>query len=315
MILCCGEALIDMLPRETLAGEQAFAPYVGGAVFNTAIALGRLGTDVGFFSGLSTDLFGRKLSEALERSHVDVSRVRFSQRPTTLAFVHLTNGQAAYTFYDENSAGRMLAEADLPKLDATVQALHLSCISLVAEPCGSTYEALMHREADARVIMLDPNIRPGFIPDRERHLARMQRMIARADIVKLSDEDLDWFGEAGTGDDVAQRWLAKGPSLVVLTRGRHGAVARTRNARVEIPAPQVEVADTVGAGDTFSAGLLTALQERGALTKSALGSLDERALEEVLRFASACAAVTVSRPGANPPWRHELKPDAALSPS
>lgn len=315
MILCCGEALIDMLPRETLAGEQAFAPYVGGAVFNTAIALGRLGTGVGFFSGLSTDLFGRKLSEALERSNVDVSRVRFSPRPTTLAFVHLTDGQAAYTFYDENSAGRMLAEADLPALDASVQALHFSCISLVAEPCGSTYEALMHREEGARVIMLDPNIRPGFIPDRERHLARMRRMIARADIVKLSDEDLDWFGETGTGDEIARRWLARGPSLVVLTRGRRGAVAYTRELRVEMPAPQVTVADTVGAGDTFSAGLLTALSERGSLSRPALESLDETTMGQVLRFASACAAVTVSRPGANPPWRRELEAAASVSPS
>ena len=177
MILCCGEALIDMLPRTARTGEAAFAPYVGGAVFNTAIALGRLGAPASFFSGISNDLFGRMLGEALAASGVDLAHVRFSDRPTTLAFVHLRDGHASYTFYDENTAGRMLTEADLPVLDERVKALHFSCISLIPEPCGSTYEALMRREHRQRVTMLDPNIRAGFIADKPRHLARMRQKI------------------------------------------------------------------------------------------------------------------------------------------
>lgn len=306
MILCCGEALIDMLPRVTAAGEEAFAPHVGGAVFNTAIALARLGAPTAFFSGISTDLFGLRLSEALAESGVDLSHVRFSDRPTTLAFVHLDSGQARYTFYDENSAGRMLAEDDLPVLDGGVEALHFSCISLVSEPCGTTYEALMRREHARRVIMLDPNIRTGFITDKGGHRARMHRMIAMADIVKLSDEDLAWFGEHGSPDDIAARWLAAGPKIVVLTRGGEGATGYTTGIKVDVPARPVEVVDTVGAGDTFNAGLLASLHEAGLLSKAALGTLSEDHLRAALDLAISAAAVTVSRAGANPPWRREL---------
>lgn len=306
MILCCGEALIDMLLRETVEGEPAFAPYVGGAVFNTAVALGRLGTETAFFSGISNDLFGRRLSDALRASKVDLRHVRFSDRPTTLAFVHLADGHASYTFYDENTAGRMLEEADLPVLEDSVRALHFSCISLIPEPCGSTYEALMRREHSTRVTMLDPNIRAGFIADKERHLLRMRRMIAMADIVKLSDEDLAWFGETGSHDEIAARWLQAGPKVVVITRGGKGAVGYTVNARIDAPARTVKVADTVGAGDTFNAGILASLDEAGLLDKERLAALGADELRAALDFAMAAAAVTVSRPGANPPWRHEL---------
>jgi len=306
MILCCGEALIDMLPRTAATGEPSFAPYVGGAVFNTAIALGRLGVPTAFFTGISTDLFGDRLRAALEASHVRLDHVRFSDRPTTLAFVHLDDGHARYTFYDENTAGRMLTEADLPALDDGVKALHFSCISLIPEPCGSTYEALMRREHGARVIMLDPNIRAGFIPDKPAHLARMRRMIAMADIVKLSDEDLAWFGEVGSHDDIAARWLKAGPKIVVITRGGNGAVGYAKEHHVEIPARKVAVADTVGAGDTFNAGILGYFSDRALLGKERIATLAEAELRAALDFAMGAAAVTVSRPGANPPWRSEL---------
>ncbi|TKT81184.1 carbohydrate kinase [Aquamicrobium sp. LC103] len=306
MILCCGEALIDMLPRETTVGERAFAPYVGGAVFNTAIALGRLGAPVAFFSGISTDLFGKQLTDALTQSNVDLRHVSYSARPTTLAFVHLNDGHAAYTFYDENSAGRMLTEADLPDIGTEVEALHFSCISLVSEPCGSAYEALMRREHGSRVTMLDPNIRAAFITDKEAHRRRMLRMIAMADIVKLSDEDLVWFDETGSQDEIAERWLAMGPKLLVLTRGSQGATGYTKHGSVRVSAPSVAVADTVGAGDTFSAGLLSSLHQTGLITKSAIAALCEGDLRTALEFAVRVAAVTVSRAGANPPWKHEL---------
>lgn len=190
MILCCGEALIDMLPCQSRENAPAFTPCVGGAAFNTAVALGRQGMAVALFSGLSDDFMGDMLRHTLDASGVDYSPSTRAPLPTTLAFVRLVGGQARYTFYDENSAGRMLTENDLPTLGDDVSAVLFGCISLIAEPCGSVYEALMVREAPRRVMFLDPNIREIFIPDRQKHLARMRRMIALADIVKLSDEDL-----------------------------------------------------------------------------------------------------------------------------
>ena len=306
MIVCCGEALIDMLPRESTAGEPALAPYAGGAVFNTAIALGRLGVPVEFFSGLSFDLFGQQLRASLAASKVGSHYAHVSGRPTTLAFVHLVDGHATYVFYDEGTAGRMLTEADLPTLDDDVDALLFGAISLIPEPCGSAYEALMQREHERRVMMLDPNIRPDFIPDREKHVGRIQRMMAMADIVKLSDEDLTWFGENGSVDDVIGNWLKLGPKLIVVTHGGKGAVGYSSRHKVTVAGERVTVADTVGAGDTFNAGILASLHEQGALTKAAIGSLSEAATRSALELGAKAAAVTVSRPGANPPWRHEL---------
>ncbi|QCP86079.1 carbohydrate kinase [Cereibacter sphaeroides] len=306
MILCCGEALIDMLPRETIAGEAAFAPYAGGAVFNTAIALGRLGAPVGFFSGLSTDLFGVQLAETLAASGVETALCARSDRPTTLAFVRLTNGQASYAFYDENTAGRLLATADLPALPERVSTLFFGGISLVNEPAAATFEALMAREAAGRVTMLDPNIRPGFIADATAYRARIGRMIALADILKLSDEDLHWLEGPGEIPTLARGLLARGPKLVLVTEGAAGARAITATQDRFCAATPVQVADTVGAGDTFNAGVLAALHEAGALSGSALASLSPETLDAALSLGTRAAAVTVSRPGANPPWADEL---------
>ncbi|TIO77103.1 carbohydrate kinase [Mesorhizobium sp.] len=306
MILCCGEALIDMLPRTTTEGEAAFAPYVGGAVFNTAIALGRLGAPAGFFSGLSSDLFGGQLREALGASKVSSTYAHTSPRPTTLAFVRLTNGQATYTFYDENTAGRMLIIEDLPKLGAEIEAMLFGAISLISEPAGSAYEEFMRREHRSRVMMLDPNIRPNFIPDKAKHLRRIREMMALADIVKLSDEDLDWFDEAGSHEDVVRNWLDRGPKLIVVTHGSEGAVGYSKEHKVTVVPQKVKVVDTVGAGDTFNAGILASLHEQGLLTKAAIGNLPEDAIRKALELGSKAAAVTVSRAGANPPWRHEI---------
>ncbi|AZO70848.1 MULTISPECIES: carbohydrate kinase [unclassified Mesorhizobium] len=306
MILCCGEALIDMLPRTTTEGEAAFAPYVGGAVFNSAVALGRLGAPAGFFSGLSSDLFGGQLREALGASKVSSTYAHTSPKPTTLAFVRLNNGQATYTFYDENTAGRMLTVEDLPKLGAEIEAMLFGAISLISEPAGSAYEEFMRREHNSRVMMLDPNIRPNFIPDKAKHLRRIREMMAMADIVKLSDEDLNWFDEAGSHEDVVRNWLDRGPKLIVVTHGSEGAVGFSKEHKVTVVPQKVKVVDTVGAGDTFNAGILAALHEQGLLTKAAVGGLPEDAIRKALELGAKAAAVTVSRAGANPPWRHEI---------
>ncbi len=306
MIVCCGEALIDMLPRMSTLGEPALAPYSGGAVFNTAIALGRLGAPVEFFCGLSSDLFGQQLRATLASSHVGTRYAPISNRPTTLAFVHLVDGHATYVFYDEGTAGRMLDIADLPVIDDDVDAMLFGAISLIPEPSGSAFEALMAREHTRRVTMLDPNIRPDFIPDRAKHMARIQRMMAMADIVKLSDEDLAWFDEDGTAEQVIARWLQRGPKLIVLTQGSRGATAYTLRDKVTVAPAPVTVVDTVGAGDTFNAGILASLHDQGALSKTAVASLSQAAIHAALTLGAKAAAVTVSRAGANPPWRSEL---------
>jgi len=307
MILCCGEALIDMLPRQTPAGEPAFAPYPGGAVFNTAVALGRLGAPAGLFTGLSSDLFGQMLHRALAEARVATDLARIGPRPTTLAFVTLSDGQARYAFYDENTAGRMLTPADLPRLPADVTALFFGGISLIAEPCGTAYEALALGSAPDRAIMIDPNIRPGFVADVAAYRARLDRMIRAADIVKLSDEDLHWLLGAGDLDDLARQILAKGPKLICLTEGARGARGLTADTTITIPAPKVAVADTVGAGDTFNAGVLAALHAAGALSKSGLAAVTPETVRDALDLGVRAAAVTVSRPGADPPWAEDLR--------
>ncbi|CTQ32331.1 carbohydrate kinase family protein [Jannaschia rubra] len=293
MILCAGEALIDMLPRDTADGP-GFYPATGGAVFNTAIALGRLGAPVALHTGLSSDLFGQRLSDALAASGVE-NRAAVSERPTTLAFVTLTDGQAEYAFYDENTAGRMLSPQDAPDM-AGIAALFIGGISLAVEPCAAAYEALALSRPDLPV-MIDPNIRPGFIKDEAAFRARLDRLFAVADIVKLSDEDLAWLG-MGTGDV-----LAAGVDVVCLTEGASGVRAITAKGEVHVPARRVTVVDTVGAGDTFNAGFMAGLHDTGALDGNVPSDADLRA---ALDLGVAAAAVTVGRAGANPPWRAEL---------
>ncbi len=306
MILCCGEALIDMLPRETTLGENGFAPYPGGAVFNTAIALGRLGQPTGFFTGLSDDMMGDILRDALRRSNVDFSYCATLSLPTTIAFVKLVNGQASYAFYDENTAGRMIAEADHPVLGEGCEAIHFGAISLISEPCGSTYEALLAREHQRRVISLDPNIRPGFIKDKSSHMARIRRMAAMSDIVKFSDEDLGWFGLEGDEEALARQWLDHGAKLVIVTRGAEGATGYTADHKVIVPSEKTTVVDTVGAGDTFDAGILASLKMQDLLTKDRVARLSQTQIAKALALGAKAAAVTVSRAGANPPFAHEL---------
>jgi len=305
MILCAGEALIDMLPRETTEGAPCFAPHAGGAVFNTAIALGRQGIAVGFFCPLSDDLFGAQLRAALEASGVDHSLAPAVERPCTLAFVTLDKGQARYAFYDRGTALRDLTEAELPALPGTAEALFLGGISLMGEPCGAAFEALCARAGD-RVVMLDPNIRPSFIRDVPGYRARLERIIARCDILKLSDEDLYWLMGTGARAELAQALRAKGPQIVAITEGAEGAWGFGPEGAVHVPVVPVEVVDTVGAGDTFNAGLLAGLQQAGQLSRDALARLPAEALRTALARGVQTAAVTVSRAGANPPWAGEL---------
>ncbi len=308
MILCCGEALIDMIPTPTSSGVDGYVPHAGGAVFNTAIALGRLGVPAGLLTGLSRDLFGELLANALRTSHVDTSRAILSERPSTLAFVQLVDGHASYSFFDENSAGRMLQAADMPALSDDISALFFGGISLACEPGADAYADLLERHAGERAVMIDPNIRPSFIPDHTRYRARLDRMIAKADIVKVSDEDLNWINPAplSLGEKV-DILLDQGPSVVLMTRGGDGAIGYLADgSQVQVAAQKAKVVDTVGAGDTFNAGVLAKLSELGALRKDQLRSLPEDVLRQALEHGAKVAAVTVSRAGAQPPWADEL---------
>jgi len=307
MIVCCGEALIDMLPRTSKEGAAVYQPHNGGSIFNTAIALGRLGIITGFFSGLSTDFFGESLVAGLKASNVDLKYTKIWDKPSTLAFVKLDNGQARYSFFDENSASRMLTTKDLPKLASDVNALHFGSISLIPEPGASTLEALMIREAERRVICLDPNIRENVIKDRRAYLERINRLIAMCDILKISDEDITWITGKTDLTAAARKWLNAGAKVVVITRGENGVEVFTKGLSFKQPSLSVKVVDTVGAGDTFTAGFLASLQKAGKLNKAAVAYLDEASLRNAVTYAARAAAVTVSRAGANPPWLHELQ--------
>ncbi len=306
MIVCCGEALIDMLPRTSAEGALVYQPFNGGSIFNTAVALGRLGMKTGFFTGLSTDFFGDGLKAGLQASHVSLKYIKVWDKPSTLAFVKLDNGHARYSFFDDNSASRMMTKKDLPKLGLDVVAMHFGSLSLIPEPGGSTLEALMKREMKKRVICFDPNIRPTVVKNRKEYLARIKRLVAMSDILKVSDEDVKWMTGGDDLSGTARKWLRAGAKLVVITKGAAGVEAYTKRFQVKIEVQKAVVVDTVGAGDTFTAGILASLSHAGKLTKDDISALDEATLLDSLRFAARAAAITVSREGADPPWAHEL---------
>jgi fructokinase len=200
----------------------------------------------------------------------------------------------------------MIAVSDLPELPDTVQALHFGAISLIPEPCGTAYETLMQRHAASSVISFDPNIRPGFITDADKHRKRINKMLAMSDIVKVSDEDLAWIAPERSMDAAIKGFLDGGVSIVLLTKGSQGVTAYTGSEQVDVEAQKVEVVDTIGAGDTFNAGLLSGLNKQAVLNKSALKHIKAEQLRTAVEFAVKVAAVTVSRAGANPPWLKEL---------
>lgn len=309
MIICCGEALIDMIPDALESGEVAFRPVSGGAIFNTAIGLGRLGVNVAMLTGLSDDLFGRQLAADLEKSDVRTSLAIVSSRPTTLAFVELVDGKATYSFYDENTAGRMIEPEDLPAAPADAEAFYFGGISLCSEPGADTYRQLAERVSEDNVVVLDPNIRANFITDEVRYRSRLMAMVAVADIMKISDEDLDWLipGDLTEAEQVQQFRKDSRARLVIVTRGPDGAAGYLENGEmIFVPSQKVKVADTVGAGDTFNSGMLASLSRSGLLTRKSILNLSVSDVEKALQLGARVAAITVSRVGANPPWQSEL---------
>ncbi len=312
MILVCGEALIDVFvetgQRDEARGGLPALAVAGGSPFNLVVGIARLGAASGFLAGLSTDAFGRMLAGRLTREGVDLTFAKTSLRPTPLAIVSTDpDGHPAYTFHAERCAHADLLPADVPEhLPAEVRAIAMGSFSLAMEPVGATYAGLAAREAGRRVISLDPNLRLGLIPDLAAWHARFAGLVASADIVKLSDEDLRTaFGDLDEAE-AAARWLAAGAALVVVTAGPSGATAYHACGRIAVPSRSVRVIDTVGAGDSFHAALLARLDREDRLSRAGLDALDAEALHGLLTEAALAAAITCSRLGADLPTLADL---------
>jgi fructokinase len=310
LILCCGENLIDMVPEsgaETPFGSFRVAP--GGCPYNSAIAAARLGADVQFLGSMASDFLGDKLFGRLVDNGVGTALIRRSDRPVTLAFVEKNAaGEARYAFYAENAADRSLSIADLPpSLPENARFLLVGSISFVLEPAATTISLLMERERDNVLISFDPNIRSSLIPDRKAYLDKFEAGCKACAIVKASDTDLAWMYGPTPLEAAVSRILGLGPEIVFVTLGEKGSMAATRRSKASIEAFRVPVVDTIGAGDTFHAGILAGMEKMGVAARTDLAALGEDGLAGLLKFASAAAALNCTREGANPPRADEIE--------
>ncbi|MBX8569046.1 carbohydrate kinase [Pseudomonas cichorii] len=311
MFLVCGEALFDIFTRADDNGSLnrlGLEAVAGGSPFNVAIGLRRLGVEAAFFAGLSTDYLGRRLRAVLDQEAVNPAYLIDFEAPTTLAMVAVgTDGSPTYSFRGEGCADRQLRLEHLPALDEKVRGIHVGSFSLVVQPIADTLLALVARESNNRLISLDPNVRLNPEQDIERWRAQIRAFAEHAHIIKVSDEDLHLLYPDSDPQDIAQQWLSKRCEFVILTRGSEGASIFTRqHGSWSVAAQSVKTVDTVGAGDTFQAALLTFLSERQLDTPQSLGSLTREALDEMLGFAVRAAALTCTRVGPDLPYRHQL---------
>jgi fructokinase len=321
VILCCGEALIDMVPLKTGMG---FLPCTGGSPYNTAIAIGRLGVSARFLGRLSTDFFGGLLIKGLEDNKVGTDLIVRSRENSTLAFVKLEEGrEPQYVFYTEGTADRSFNTGDLPPvLPPDTRCILFGSIAMTMEPIASAIEHLIRREAsrtntggtpdDPPVFSFDPNVRPFMIPGREGYLRRFEKWAAAAVIVKISRADFDFLYPGLPLEEAMKGILARGPRMVAATLGREGALALLRRddgslIRTRAPVVDLPVIDTIGAGDTFHGALLSWLELKGKMSRSALGSLSTAELTGALLFANKAASLVCSKQGANPPTLAEVE--------
>jgi fructokinase len=315
MILCCGEALIDMIPAEH-EGRTVFLPCPGGSPYNTAIAIGRLGVPAAFLGRLSKDFFGEMLIERLNRNGVGTELAARSDQHSTLAFVRLEPGkEPQYIFYTQDTADRSFSSEDLPpRLPPDIRCILFGSISMTMEPVASTIEALIQRESareDAPLISMDPNIRPFMIPHRDAYVRRFEGWLAKTAVIKISEADLDFIYPGLGLEKSLQRLIQAGPQLAVVTLGPKGALGLLRRGggmvRVSAPAVDLPVLDTIGAGDTFHGALLSWFALKGKMSRSALEALGEDELYEALFFANKAASLVCGRRGAEPPVLGEVE--------
>lgn len=307
MFLVCGEALFDVFATGETPTGLAMDARIGGSPFNVAVGLARLGQPVAFLSQVSRGFLGERLMRALAAEGVDTSTVQRSDAPTTLSLIGVdARGVPAYAFYGEGCADRRLDLSALDALPPGIKAINVGSYATVVGSTAATQRTLVERMQGRALVAYDPNIRLNVEPRLEVWRAQIDWMLPRTQLLKVSDEDLGlvWPGLAPAA--FAARALAQGVKLVVVTRGAEGALGWTAAARAEAPPVPVTVIDTVGAGDTFQAALLTWLAERDALSDAALAALTSEALQDALGFAARAAAITCSRRGADMPRRSEL---------
>jgi fructokinase len=309
MMMVCGEALLDVFAAGDTRTGMTLDANVGGSPFNVAVGLARLGQPVGFFSAISTGFAGERLMRALAAEGVDTGAIVRLAAPTTLSLIGLdAQGVPSYAFYGEGCADRLLQPADVARVPQGLSAVNVGSYATVVEPTASALRALVERERGHSLIAYDPNIRLNVEPALQRWRDQLAWMLPRTDLLKVSEEDLELLQPGAVLDTFAAHALTQGVRAVVVTRGGQGAVAWTAQTRVTTPPVPVTVVDTVGAGDTFQAALLTWLAEHGALNAQALGALSKQALGGALAFAAQAAAITCSRRGADMPRRAELGP-------
>ena len=302
MILVAGDALFDIVLHDT---EDDLHGLPGGGPLNTARTIGRLEQPVAFLGRLSSDRFGRRLDAMLEADGVGRGSVLETNDPTTLAIAEVDHeGVARYRFYERGtSATGLETEAALAALPERVDILHAGTLGLTLEPVATATEAVVERVAGEALVAVDPNIRPWVIDDEAAYRARLERVLSRSHVVKVSEEDVGWLYPGMPTAEGVRRLLEQGPAVGLLTKGPNGALVVTGTAEVAVPAPRAKVVDTIGAGDAFGGGFLAWWSERG-LGRDDLERID--VVVEATAFACLVAARTCSRPGAEPPYRSEL---------
>ncbi|GAB2473037.1 carbohydrate kinase family protein [Jatrophihabitans fulvus] len=303
VIASLGEALIDVVETGDDDPRQA---RPGGAPYNVALGLARLGRRAAFVGRLAHDPLGTILRRHAERSDVDLSLAVDAHETTTVALVELSDGIAEYRFGVEGTANFLWTHTELATLPTDLAALHFGSLAAWTAPGDAAVLARVGALRDHMLVSYDPNVRPQLQSDRDAARTKVEAGIALAHVVKTSEEDIAWLHPGADPVAIARGWLELGPTLVVLTRGGDGAVAQTARHTVHRPTRAVEVVDTVGAGDAFMSGLLDALAGTGLLEPAALAAAGEDELGGVLEHAALVAAVTCSRAGANPPRRAEL---------
>ncbi|MCQ0988966.1 carbohydrate kinase family protein [Jiella marina] len=310
MFLSCGDCLFDLFAQPTDdVAAASLSGRVGGSPLNVALGLARLGHHSAFFTKMSCDLFGEKVRGFMERERIDQRFLIPTDRQTTLAMVSLgPDGSAAYAFYIEGTADRSIEPDEVPNsFPEELEAVHLASYSTVTEPTASALVRLVKQEAPRRFISYDPNVRASIEPDLDVWRAKVDEIVPLASLVKASEEDLAQLYPGRAAESVIADWIAAGAQMAVVTLGEQGAVAGTANGvSAMAPGQQVNVVDTVGAGDTFQAALLAGLKERNALRREAIAGFSTEDVEELLKFAISAAAVTCSRKGADLPRRSDL---------
>jgi fructokinase len=306
-ITVLGECVADAFaePANT-SNELALRVLPGGGPANTAVSLARLGTPARFLARLSGDVFGRLFRARLEASGVDLSYAVQAAEPSTLAVAELdAEGQAAFSFHAQNTADWQWTAEELARVDLSETAcVHTGSLALVQEPGAAVVEDFLAAAAPRATVSIDPNVRPLLVhPDVYR--ARLAHWCTLADVLRLSEDDLELLLPGTPPEQACDLWHEAGARLVVITRGADGALASLDGERIQVPAVPTVVADTVGAGDSFTAGLLHHLGARGLLG----GRLTQLRLDDVAqacRFAARVAALTCSVAGPNPPWQDQL---------